>query len=156
MSILTNQQERRRFIRFAVVGVIGAVVDFGVFNLLTEIFYVEGLYAQGVSFSVAVASNFTWNRFWTYPDSRSKRIRRQLPEFFIVSLIGLVIRTPIFAFLDSSLSLLSTDFLKGIELGRDFLSSDFFVHNLALAGAVGIVMFWNFFVNRYWTYADVD
>jgi putative flippase GtrA len=28
--------------------------------------------------------------------------------------------------------------------------------NLALALAVGIVMFWNFFVNRYWTYSDVD
>jgi putative flippase GtrA len=28
--------------------------------------------------------------------------------------------------------------------------------NLSLMLAVGIVMFWNFFVNRYWTYNDVD
>ena len=28
--------------------------------------------------------------------------------------------------------------------------------NLALAAAVIIVLFWNFFANRYWTYADVD
>ena len=28
--------------------------------------------------------------------------------------------------------------------------------NLTLALAVGIVMLWNFFVNRYWTYNDVD
>jgi len=28
--------------------------------------------------------------------------------------------------------------------------------NLTLAIAVVIVMFWNFFVNRYWTYSDVE
>ena len=34
-SILTNPRERTRFVRFAIVGVIGAIVDFGVMNLLT-------------------------------------------------------------------------------------------------------------------------
>jgi putative flippase GtrA len=29
-------------------------------------------------------------------------------------------------------------------------------HNVTLAFAVGLVMMWNFFVNRYWTYNDVD
>ena len=28
-------------------------------------------------------------------------------------------------------------------------------NNIALAVAVIIVMFWNFFVNRFWTYSDV-
>ena len=28
--------------------------------------------------------------------------------------------------------------------------------NITLAIAVIIVMFWNFFANRYWTYNDVD
>ena len=28
--------------------------------------------------------------------------------------------------------------------------------NLVLAITVVIVMFWNFFVNRYWTYSDID
>jgi len=28
--------------------------------------------------------------------------------------------------------------------------------NLALMLAVVVVMFWNFFVNRYWTYNDVN
>ncbi len=27
---------------------------------------------------------------------------------------------------------------------------------MALIGAIGIVMIWNFFVNRYWTYNDVE
>ena len=36
------------------------------------------------------------------------------------------------------------------------ISPDFLGHNLALAIAVGAVLLWNFFVNRYWTYNDVD
>jgi putative flippase GtrA len=27
--------------------------------------------------------------------------------------------------------------------------------NLALACSVGVIMLWNFFANRYWTYSDV-
>jgi putative flippase GtrA len=28
-------------------------------------------------------------------------------------------------------------------------------HNAALAVAIGIVMLWNYFANRYWTYNDI-
>jgi putative flippase GtrA len=28
--------------------------------------------------------------------------------------------------------------------------------NITLAIAVIVVMFWNFFVNRYWTYSDIE
>ena len=31
-----------------------------------------------------------------------------------------------------------------------------FAKNLTLAVAVGLVMLWNFFINRYWTYNDID
>jgi putative flippase GtrA len=36
------------------------------------------------------------------------------------------------------------------------LETGFLAKNFTLALAVGIVMLWNFFVNRYWTYNDVD
>jgi putative flippase GtrA len=35
------------------------------------------------------------------------------------------------------------------------LSADFLAKNLTLAVAVIVVLLWNFFVNRYWTYNDV-
>ena len=38
MSSVKNNKEVTRFLRFAVVGTIGAVVDFGVFNLLSSVF----------------------------------------------------------------------------------------------------------------------
>jgi putative flippase GtrA len=35
------------------------------------------------------------------------------------------------------------------------LTTEFMGHNGALAIAVLVVMMWNYFVNRYWTYNDV-
>jgi putative flippase GtrA len=147
--ILRHKQERVRFVRFAIVGTIGAVVDFSVFNLMISVFGIEPVVANVISFSVAVASNFIWNRYWTYPDSRSKRIRRQLVEFFIVNLIGVLIRTVLFLPLEHFFE----SFFSGFSLP---LSNDFLAHNTALACGMVIVLFWNFFVNRYWTYADVE
>lgn len=76
--IITDPQERGRFLRFAVVGIIGAVVDFGTFNLLVNLAHIPAVWASIASFTAAVVSNFIWNRFWTYPDSRSKSISRQV------------------------------------------------------------------------------
>ena len=151
LVIITDAKERGRFLKFTVVGGIGALVDFGAFNLLAEIAHVPEVYAQSISFVLAVFSNFIWNRFWTYPDSRSKRLSNQLVQFFLVNFIGLMIRTPIFALLHTPLEHL----LAGGPLPRP-LTPDIVGNNLALAFAVGIVLFWNFFVNRYWTYSDVD
>lgn len=67
-SILTNNRERTRFLKFTVVGFIGAVVDFGVMNFMVAVFSTTLVVAGTVSFITAVLSNFLWNRFWTYPD----------------------------------------------------------------------------------------
>ena len=151
-SIVTDPLERTRFTRFLVVGVIGAVVDFGVMNLLVNLFSTPLVLAGTLSFICAVLSNFIWNRYWTYPDSRSKPILRQLLEFTIVSVIGLGIRVPILALLEP----VTYAFFTNLPFEIPFFSAEFLSDNLTLAIAVVIVLFWNFFVNRYWTYRDVD
>jgi putative flippase GtrA len=149
-SILMNQRERGRFFRFAVVGVIGAVVDFGTMNLMVLAFRASLVVAGTVSFIAAIISNFTWNRYWTYPDSRSKPISRQLVQFTIVSVAGLIIRVPVLAVVEPALH-------KLIELTHLTSSTiDLLAKNFTLAIAVVIVMFWNFFINRYWTYNDIS
>lgn len=152
-SIVTDSRERTRFFRFATVGVIGAVVDFGTFNLLTSFAGMTAVWASVFSFIAAVISNFTWNRYWTYPDSRTKPISRQLIQFTAVSIGGLLIRTPLIAFLEP----LFTRLFIGLPfLPIGFITGEFLADNLALAVAVLVVMFWNFFINRYWTYGDVE
>lgn len=134
-----NEKELGRFLKFVVVGTVGFVIDFGTLNLLKLVFGFHLLVANTISFSLAVVSNFTWNRLWTYPDSRSKPIRSQLMQFFMVNIAGWGINTLVLWAL--------APVFEGMvgELG----------YNLAKAIATILVLFWNFFVNRYWTYDDV-
>ena len=80
-AILNNPRERTRFFRFLVVGLFGAIVDFGIENLLHRFFGVPYVWAGTISFICAVFSNFFWNRYWTYPDSRSKPLAHQASQF---------------------------------------------------------------------------
>jgi putative flippase GtrA len=151
--LITNQRERNRFLRFSVVGIIGAVVDFGVANLLTRLFHMPLVLAGAISFIAAVLSNFTWNRFWTYPDSRSKPISRQLTQFAIISVMGLAIRVPLLYFLEPVMENMTANLGLGFP---PLLDAQAIGDNITLAIAVLIVMFWNFFANRYWTYGDIE
>ena len=148
---ITNPRERRRFLRFLAVGVIGAVVDFGIENLLHRLFGLPYVWSGAISFVCAILSNFFWNRIWTYPDSRSKPIFKQLIQFGFVNVIGLVIRIPILRFLEPEV----TKVFRQLPDRFLFLPPDAMGENVTLAIAVGIVLFWNFFINRYWTYSDV-
>ncbi len=150
--ILTNPRERSRFLRFATVGITGALVDFGTMNLLTRLLGLPLVFAGTISFAAAIINNFTWNRHWTYPDSRSKPLARQLAQFALVSIMGLGIRLPILTFVKP----VWVTVLTRLPFEVPFFSIEFLSNNLTLVVAVVIVMFWNFFVNRYWTYNDVE
>jgi putative flippase GtrA len=170
-----NEREAERFFKFAVVGVIGFIVDFGVLNLslrpfgllldngtaLHNFFVGLGLndaqtislahtFASTLSFIAAIISNFMWNRYWTYPDSRSRSVRRQLALFTVVSVAGILIRLPIVYYTNTPFANMAAT-IPALEPYSVRIGV-----NLALVLAVIIVMFWNFFVNRYWTYNDVE
>lgn len=148
-----GRREWIRFLKFSVVGTVGAVVDFGTFNALHALAGVASVPASIASFTAAVSSNFVWNRFWTYTDSRSKSTRVQATQFAIVSLVGLIIRTPLFAWLEAPATHAAERLAATASLPLS-LSADAVGRNLALAVAVGVVLVWNFLANRFWTYSD--
>ena len=151
MILIKDKRERDRFLKFAVVGLIGFIVDFSTFNIARNFLHISAVFSNIISFSIAVMSNFLFNRFWTYPDSRSKPITGQLFQFLTVNLFGLLIRTGVFALIVPSLIALFESIKFEIVLEARVLGE-----NLALIIVVIIVMFWNFFINRYWTYNDVE
>ncbi len=149
--IVAEKREHIRFVKFAVVGAIGSIVDIGVMNLMTQAFSLPLVIGGSISFVCAVTNNFLGNRYWTYPDSRSKPIHHQLGMFFLVNAIGIAIRIPILKYVEPPLAGL---FEKMTHLSYDL--ADALAKNATLLFAIGVVMLWNFFVNRYWTYNDVD
>jgi len=132
-----NRKEFVRFVKFAIVGAVGAAIDFGVLNLMHKSFGWPLLWANTLSVSMAIASNFTWNRLWTYPESRSRRKRKQLPQFALINFVGLGINNLI---------------VVGLAAVFSHFISDPWHYNLAKAIAIGVVLFWNFGANRLWTY----
>jgi putative flippase GtrA len=151
IAVLRNPVERVRFFKFMVVGAMGAIVDIGIANLLTHFLQMDLVPAGTISLACAIVSNFFWNRYWTYPESRSRPVAHQLGMFAIVNLAGVAIRIPILHFLEPVFLRIFTEVLVPTRVSPEFAA-----RNVTLAIAVGVVMLWNFFVNRYWTYADID
>ncbi len=135
--------EVRRFIKFAIVGAFGALVDFTVLNILVFVVGMPEEIANIFSVSCAIVSNFTWNRLWTFPESQEKAIHTQFGSFALVNLVGLAINEVVFV---AALNLFFEPMFPGnLKLAL----------NLAKAVAIGVVLFWNFFANRVTTYRHI-
>lgn len=143
--------EKSRLLRFAIVGAIGTVVDFGIFNFLINLTELDPVLCSAISFGFAVINNFILNRIWTFPDARKKNIWTQLIQFALVSVVGLIIRTPIFSLSEKLYASLAGRWIPNFLIPPEKLG-----YNLALATAIVIVMIWNFFINRIWTFNDAN
>ncbi len=135
------------------VGAIGFVVDFGTFNVLRNWLGLTFWIAQTISFLLAATNNFLWNRFWTYPDSRSKPVDRQAAQFLIVSALGWLIRIAVLYLVQPATISLAESLLPEDASGSQILAVG---ENMALVVAVLVVLLWNFSINRVWTYSDVQ
>lgn len=156
-KLCCNPKELDRFAKFAIVGAIGAVVDFVVLNIMKVVFEKLGLgvgwgpsvdphnvqlvAANAISFTMAVLSNFTWNRLWTFPESRERPLGSQLGQFAVVNVLGLGINTVLLLVMD--------------QYVFQHLVSARLSYNLAKAFAIAVVLFWNFGINRIWTYRGI-
>lgn len=153
-----NNKELVRFIKFAIVGTIGTVVDFTTLNLLIQLFGLTKFWANTCSFTAAVISNFVWNRLWTFPESRQRPLLSQLGQFGLVNVAGLAINQIIFLGLDSFV-LGEAGAMAGPVSGlAGLIGLEHFTlaYNLSKAIAIIIVLFWNFGINRIWTYKGIE
>ncbi len=141
-------KEIKRFIKFLIVGAVGFTIDFSAFNVIHHFFNTPEVIAQTISFSVATISNFVFNYFWIYREAQDKPVVQKAGRFALVSVLGLVIGVPVF-----TAALLAAKKIVP-ALGLDTLPFNL-AGNLALVCRVLVVLFWNFFVNRKWTYGDV-
>lgn len=74
--------------KFSVVGAIGYGINLAVYAGLLHA-GLHYLLAATCSFLVAVSSNYTWNRLWTFRDRRAG-VASQGARFFVVALASLV------------------------------------------------------------------
>ena len=188
----SNPKEMERFLKFAIVGISGAVVDFGLLILLqatllppTQAFN-TGLFtpefanaipdlhalsiklplnvtlATTIAFLAAVVNNFIWTSLWVYPDSQSRSKIRQLFQFTLISVTGGTARaiwvTAMTFQLGALLSPLLVPFIHIVNASYVSTPESEAKIGSIIAQLIGmaVVMLWNFFANRYWTYNDVS
>ena len=115
--------------RFCTVGASGFVVNLAVYALLLRGAGLHYLLAAAGSFLVAVTSNYTWNRLWTFRRQRG-HVGYQGLRFLIVSTFALGANLLVLFLL--------------VELGVDKL--------LAQAAAIVLVTPLNFVGNKLWSF----
>ena len=86
-----------QFGRFGVVGLVGLVIDVGVFNILRltvlspEALHEGPVIAKIISTSLAIIANWLGNRYWTFGRERRAHWLLEALEFGLVSIGGLLI-----------------------------------------------------------------
>ena len=136
-STSSSDKEIERFTRFLTVGAVGTVLDFSLLTLL-KLAGMPTLFANSISFLAGLTNNFTFNRLWTFQDVAQSNWKKQLAQFTVVSLIGLAL---------NNIILLSLEGVLGNILGQPDWG-----YLPAKIIATGVVVFWNYFANRMWTF----
>jgi putative flippase GtrA len=124
----------QKFIKFGVVGFSGLFVDFGITWLSKEKIRIPKYVANAIGFSSAATTNYFLNRIWTF-ESTNPKVMVEYSEFFLISMIGLVVNTLI-------LYILVSKFKWNFYLSKIF--------------AIGIVTVWNFFANAFITFSPTN
>jgi len=135
-QLAVRKQSYRQFVKFAVVGAINTVVDWAVYFLIMKFtgWSTQSLkqIAKALSFIVSATSSYIMNRVWTFR-SKDKQVLKQAGKFFAVALVGLGLNNFIFYI------------ITGILHWKDIFG---------LIIATGLVLFWNFFANKRWTFKE--
>jgi putative flippase GtrA len=86
-AALRARRNWEQLVKFCIVGAVGYLINLAVYASLLHA-GLHYLLAATCSFLVAVASNYTWNRVWTFHDRRAG-VAAQGMRFLIVSVASL-------------------------------------------------------------------
>ncbi len=92
-----NNKKYKRITRFACVGCLNTMFDFGIFSILNSVFGINYIISQIVSYSSGTLNSYLFNKFWTFDDAKTgKKTTMEMVQFIVVnsaslgvSLIGL-------------------------------------------------------------------
>lgn len=123
----------RDIVKFGSVGAVATTIDFSLLNL--SLAFLDGenqIYiATFIGFIFGATVGYILNNAWTYRRLSRKPRPKYLMKYVIIGSFGLLITEAI---------------MHHFAVYQDMN------HNLAKLIAVGIVFFWNFSANRYWTF----
>lgn len=131
----------RQFVKFCIVGATSFAIDVGVSYVLTFELHMWWVLAKTISFSLAVTNGFFWNQRWTFRAVGHRSHREQYAMFFSVNVVGWLLNLTIM----KAVFFASTGTWRGQHPTKPVWAA-------ATLLATVIVVFWNFFANKHWTF----
>jgi len=120
----------QQFSTFALVGVVGTIVHYGVMGVLIEMFSTLPVPASATGFLSSAVVSYLLNYRLTFASSTQHR--KALPRFLAVGTVGLGMNSVLVGVLTG-------------PVGLHWV--------IAQAAATLTVLCWNFFANRHWTFS---
>lgn len=79
-----------QLIKFGIVGVIAAVIDFGTLMLLKEVLHLDVLVASAMAFSLSVIANYILSMLFVFKGSENGKVKEFI-LFVLLSIGGLLL-----------------------------------------------------------------
>jgi len=160
---ITQNKDVRQFAKFVIVGFTSMVVNFTFLNLLYYKAHILLLASVTLAFVLSVCNGFIWNRRWTFKEARLHAAHEQYVRFLAVNIVGWFLNTSIMVVIISHFASHGTggifgdiDGFKRIAMavisGTGKHQYPPLLVNGSQLAAAGVVVFWNFFANRRWTF----
>lgn len=118
-----------KLIKFSAVGALGTLAHYSVLVFLVQLLSVNVLVASSTGAIVGALVNYFLNYKWTF--NSNKRHSEAMAKFFAVAGVGFV--------------------MNGLFMAL-FTEALFMHYLIAQVMTTGIVLFWNFLANHYWTF----
>lgn len=159
----TKKQVAGQFVKFCVVGFSSTIISLSVLYFVLNFLHIERvlnnalagypslqtfvaanhLYLQVAGtfgFLFGVTNGFFWNSRWTFPQKDKAKRKAQYFRFFAVNISGLILNWFVTWVLIQVLAAKSPG--DGLTWQKD----------VAIFGSIVIVAFWNFTINKFWTF----
>ena len=122
-----------KLIKFSAVGALGTLAHYSVLIFLVQLLSVNVLVASSIGAVVGALVNYFLNYKWTF--NSNKRHSEAMVKFFAVAVVGFI--------MNGLFMMLFTEVL-------------IFHYLIAQIITTGIVLFWNFLANHYWTFDELS
>lgn len=79
--------------RYIVSGIVAAAVDFGLLYILVDLCGLWYLVSATIAFIATVCTSFVMQKFWTFENSDTSVIARQMAGYVVLSIINIGVNT---------------------------------------------------------------
>jgi len=121
-----------QFFKFAIVGIIGTVVNLLFLYIFTDLFEIYYLISAMFSFVISLTNNYILNKIWTFKEKIKSDFNKKYLKFALVSLCSLVVN------------------LVFLYLFTEFIGIYYMLSQIL---AIGFAMIVNFLGNKIWTFS---